>query len=90
MNDPLSPLQALLKCRDKAGSDSQLARDLGVPQSTMWRWINETKKLPAEYVLLAERRFGVSRHELRPDIYPIERSRPRRRRWPSTCEGVAA
>jgi len=54
-----------------------MARDLGVPQSTMWRWINQSRQLPAEYVLRAEELYGVSRHELRPDIYP--ETRPGRR-----------
>lgn len=88
MNEHPDPLNALLKCRDTAGSDSQLARDLGVPQSTMWRWLNENRQLPAEHVLRAERLYGVSRHELRPDIYPLER--PRRRRRSSDRQGAAA
>lgn len=66
--------EALIACRDAAGSDSQLARDLNVPQPTMWRWLNQSKQLPAEYVLQAERLYGVSRHHLRPDIYPVEHS----------------
>ncbi|GAB7553144.1 hypothetical protein NRB_26500 [Novosphingobium sp. 11B] len=49
-----------------------MARDLGVTQPKVWRWINQSKQLPAEYVLLAERLYGVSRHFLRPDIYPVE------------------
>lgn len=69
--------EALLACRDKAGSDSQMARDLEVPQSTMWRWLHQSKQLPAEYVLTAERLYGVSRHDLRPDIYPVEPARLR-------------
>jgi DNA-binding transcriptional regulator YdaS (Cro superfamily) len=65
-----------------------MARDLGVPQSTMWRWLNQSKQLPAEYVLKAERLYGVSRHELRPDIYPVERRRVRGAA--SQARGVAA
>ena len=72
MDRQLNRFQALIKCRDAAGSDSALARDLGVPQPTMWRWINQSKQLPAEYVLTAERLYGVSKHDLRPDIYPRE------------------
>lgn len=79
MDNAPTRYEALLACRDKAGSDSQMARDLDVPQSTMWRWINQTKLLPAEYVLQAERLYGVSRHFLRPDIYPLEQQQPRRR-----------
>ena len=78
MDRQLTRYEALKACRDAAGSDSQMARDLGVPQSTMWRWLNQSKQLPAEYVLKAERLYGVSRSELRPDIYPIERRRGRR------------
>lgn len=51
-----------------------MADAFGVSQPTVWRWINQSKQLPAERgeVLLAERLTGVSRHLLRPDIYPLE------------------
>lgn len=68
----MTRFEALKACRDAAGSDSQMARDLAVPQPTLWRWINQSKQLPAEYVLIAEQHYGVSRHDLRPDIYPRE------------------
>ena len=58
------------KCQQSAGSDSQMARDLNVTQPRVWRWLNQSKQLPAEYVLTAEQLYGVSRHDLRPDIYP--------------------
>lgn len=72
MGNAMNSYEALVACRDAAGSDSQMARDLGVPQSTMWRWLKSSKRLPAEYVLQAEGLYGVSRHYLRPDIYPRE------------------
>jgi len=62
--------EALIACRDTAASDSQMARDLDVTQPRVWRWINQSKQMPGEYVLLAEKLYGVSRHDLRPDIYP--------------------
>lgn len=71
MDMHMTRYEALLACREKAGSISQLGRDLDIPQSTMSRIINQSKQLPAEYVLLAETLYGVSRHFLRPDIYPI-------------------
>lgn len=77
MNADTTRFEALSACRDTAGSASQMARDLGVSQPTVWRWINQSKQLPAEYVLTAERLYGVSRHVLRPDIYPIEVVGPR-------------
>jgi len=64
--------EALLACRDRAGSISKLGRDLQIPQSTMSRIINQSKQLPAEFVLQAEYLYGVSRHHLRPDIYPVD------------------
>lgn len=70
MNGEPTPFEALMACREAAGSDSQMARDLSTNQPRIWRIINSSKRLPAEYVLLAERLYGVSRHYLRPDIYP--------------------
>lgn len=66
----ITRLEALEAAVAKAGGQSQFARDLGTNQPTVWRWINQSKRLPAEYVLTAERLYGVSRHDLRPDIYP--------------------
>lgn len=72
MDSPLTRFEALEACVRKAGSISGLGRDLGIPQSTMSRIYNSSKQLPAEHVLRAERLYGVSRHDLRPDIYPRE------------------
>ncbi len=36
---------------------------------TMWK---HRKKIPAEFVIAIEKASGVSRHLLRPDIYPVE------------------
>jgi len=47
-----------------------MARVLGLRQSTVWEWINNSKQLPAEHVLKVEVATGVSRHDLRPEIYP--------------------
>lgn len=58
---------------EKAGSQSALARICGVTQPTVWGWLNAGRKiLPGEYVLSVERETGVSRHDLRPDLYPRE------------------
>lgn len=43
-----------------------------VSQPTVWRWLNQSKQLPPQHVLAAEAKSGVSRHVLRPDIYPVE------------------
>jgi DNA-binding transcriptional regulator YdaS (Cro superfamily) len=66
----ITRLEALNAAVEAAGSQSQFARDMGTHQPMVWRWLNQSKQLPAEYVLTAERLYGVSRHDLRPDIYP--------------------
>lgn len=70
MDANLTPFEALMACRDKAGSQSQLARDLGCSQTAVWKMIQSAKRMSAEYVLRAEQLYGVSRHAIRPDIYP--------------------
>ncbi|MCH4893981.1 hypothetical protein GO308_12735 [Sphingomonas sp. SFZ2018-12] len=53
------------------GNQSELARICGVRQPTVWGWLNKGRGiLPAEYVLRVEAATGISRSELRPDIYP--------------------
>jgi DNA-binding transcriptional regulator YdaS (Cro superfamily) len=81
--------EALVMCRDRAGSDSQMARDLETTQPKVWRWINQSKQLPPEYVLVAERIYGVSRHHLRPDIYPVDLP-PASSRWSGVDRYAAA
>lgn len=70
MSNDITPLEALQRIVEIAGSQSEAARQLGVPQPTFWKWLQSSKRLPAEYVLKAEELFGVSRHDLRPDLHP--------------------
>lgn len=64
---------ALAKAVEVAGGQSALAAKLGVKQGHIWYWLNKHPNgVPAEYVLPIERETGVSRHDLRPDIYPPE------------------
>jgi DNA-binding transcriptional regulator YdaS (Cro superfamily) len=54
-----------------AGGQSALARKIGVTQSVIWFWLNQSKRgVPAEFVLKIEQATGISRHEFRPDIWP--------------------
>jgi DNA-binding transcriptional regulator YdaS (Cro superfamily) len=78
MDKTLNRYEALVACLDKAGSVAALARDLKLSQPTVWRWVHQTRRMPAEYVLTAETLYGVSRHHLRPDIYPREIPQDRR------------
>ena len=47
-----------------------MAKDMGVTQPTLSNRLRLSKQMPAEWVLRAEQLYGVSRHDLRPDIYP--------------------
>jgi DNA-binding transcriptional regulator YdaS (Cro superfamily) len=60
------PLRTLLAQNGLRLAD--LARKMGLDKSTMTRW--DHGRVPAERVLDVERATGVSRHDLRPDIYP--------------------
>jgi len=62
--------KALRKAVKIAGSQSELARRMGVDQRYVWNWL--TRGLPVERVLAVESAVDgqVTRHELRPDIYP--------------------
>lgn len=53
----------------RAGSQSELARRIGVRQGYIWKWLR-SGRIPAERVLAVEAATGISRSELRPDIYP--------------------
>lgn len=69
---------ALLKAIEAAGGQSALARQLremtGKPigQGHIWSWLNRTGAVPPEYAIPIEQITGVSRHDIRPDIYPRE------------------
>jgi DNA-binding transcriptional regulator YdaS (Cro superfamily) len=59
---------------DLVGGQSAFARLHGVSQPTVWAWLKQRKPLPAEYVLRTESETGISRHDLRPDLYPREQA----------------
>lgn len=66
--------EALLEAVATAGSQQAFAELIGVSQPTVSRMLNQSKRIPAEYVLRVEAATGVSRHDLRPDIYPRDAS----------------
>ena len=72
MAEQRSPNQALHAAVEAVGSQSEMGRRLSVSQATVWKWLVRNKPLPAEHVLAVEAATGISRHELRPDIYPRE------------------
>lgn len=50
---------------EKAGGPIALAASLGIKHPALYSW----KRVPAERVLQIEKLTGVSRHELRPDVF---------------------
>ena len=72
MNDEPTPFEALQNAVNSAGSQSEFARICGVTQPAVWKWLQSSKRLHADYVLRVEAATGVSKHHLRPDIYPPE------------------
>lgn len=68
-----SPLEKAVKA---VGSQSALAKALGVTPQHVWNWLNRDKEVPAEQAIPIEEATGgkVTRHELRPDLYPRERA----------------
>lgn len=68
-----APHAALARAVELADGQLALAKKIGTTQSNVWTWLHKSKRgAPAGYVLPIERATGVSRHELRPDIYPPE------------------
>lgn len=65
----MDTLKALERAIAAGGGVNALARKLKLHQTAVSLW-KIRKRLPAERVLEVERATGVSRHELRPDIYP--------------------
>lgn len=64
---------AFSKAIKQAGGQSSMARLLStevvpVTQQRLWHWLKKGV-CPAEYVLRVEGITGVSRHDLRPDVF---------------------
>jgi DNA-binding transcriptional regulator YdaS (Cro superfamily) len=65
--------EALKKACELAGGQKPLADRIGTTQSQVWYWLERSKKgVPAEFVLPIERETGISRSDLRPDLWPAE------------------
>lgn len=72
----MSKKSALQKAIEIVGGQTALANKIGEPvkQAHVWNWLNRDGVVPAEHVLKIEAATdgAVTRHELRPDIYPRE------------------
>jgi DNA-binding transcriptional regulator YdaS (Cro superfamily) len=56
------------------GLKVRVARELGITHGAVSQWLAAGRGIPATRVLDVERVTGISRHELRPDIYPVQES----------------
>jgi DNA-binding transcriptional regulator YdaS (Cro superfamily) len=67
-------VEALRRAIKIAGSQTALAKLCGVKQQHVHNWLHRNKRVSARYVLQVEAatRGLVTRHELRPDLYPEE------------------
>lgn len=60
--------EPLHRAIDAAGSQQRLAEFLGIRSASISEW-KARGRVPAERVLAVEECTGISRHELRPDVY---------------------
>ena len=72
--DTMTPAEALSNAVDLAGGQSAMARhlttdDRPIRQGHVWAWLNRDGRLPPEFCLAVESLTGVSRHDLRPDVF---------------------
>lgn len=51
------------------GGQAGLARALDVTPQFVSQWVTGRRPVPPKTAIAIEARFGVSRHELRPDIF---------------------
>lgn len=65
-----TPFAAFQSAVKKAGGQTAFAAICGCTQGNIWQLLKKESQLPAQYVLSVEAATGISRHELRPDIYP--------------------
>lgn len=63
--------RALMRAIKAAGTKADFARLNGVTPQRVHYWVEYMKRLPPQFVLTTEAITGVSRHDLRPDIYPV-------------------
>lgn len=66
MSTPLKILMGMERIRAERGLQRRIAHALKITTGAVAKW----RRVPAERVLAVEALTGISRHDLRPDIYP--------------------
>jgi DNA-binding transcriptional regulator YdaS (Cro superfamily) len=54
---------------EKAGGRGAVAEMFGITAEAVRQWTLADRRIPAEYILRLEEASGVSRYNLRPDVY---------------------
>ena len=67
-----TPHSVFRRCVKALGGQSAAAQLFGKSQPTIHLRLRDNREIWAEHVLAAEAATGISRHDLRPDIYPRE------------------
>lgn len=80
-------IEIVQKAADNVGGLVKLSRELGIKHTAMYSW----KRVPAGRVLDIERLSGISRYEIRPDIFGPTKTIERKTRKSSvTSSGEVA
>ena len=61
-------LSAIARALGTRGIQTQLARELGIRQSAVSQWLAR-ESIPARYVVRVEQLTGVSRYDLKPEVF---------------------
>lgn len=73
-----TPFDHFQRAVEQAGGPSAFARFVGCTPGNISQLLKRKSRLSAQFVLKAEEKTGVSRHDLRPDIYGREPAQPNR------------
>ncbi|MEM6493331.1 MAG: YdaS family helix-turn-helix protein [Pseudomonadota bacterium] len=93
MTNQDTPQTPLERACQEAGSQSALGRLIGKHQTTVSERVRKKGPVWAEDVLKIEKATGISRHDLRPDLYPRDEAQQDARRpaeppsEPASCPG---
>lgn len=67
----MAPKNAIKSAIDMAGTQSELAKMIGVKQSTVSGWVKDGRCGPTHAIKIHKVFKGkISAHDLRPDLYP--------------------